>query len=59
MTELDDYIQKAVNEEYEQAIKRYQKKIEYKISQGNRKRKINRKRRKMERYNRKKGRQQC
>ena len=59
MSELDDYIQKAVNEGYEQSIKRYQKKIEYKIAQGNRKRKINRKRRKMERYNRKKGRQQC
>ena len=59
MTEVDDYIQKAVNEGYEQAIKRYQKKIEYKIAQGNRKRKINRKRRKTERYNRKKGRQQC
>lgn len=52
----DDFIQDAVNAETDAAIKRYQKHIEYTIAEANRRRKENRKRRKVERNNRRKGR---
>lgn len=53
---LDDFIQKAVNQGYENSVKRYRKFIDYKISLSNRKRKLNKKKRKQERQNKRKGR---
>lgn len=54
--ELDDFIQKAVNKGYEESVKRYRRKIDYKISLSNRKRNLNKKKRKQERQNKRKGR---
>ena len=52
----DDFIQDAVNKAFEESLKRQQKRIAYKIQLTNRKRKINKVRRKIERQNRKKAR---
>ena len=54
--QLDDFIQKAVNQGYEESVKRYRRKIDYKISLSNRKRNLNKKKRKQERQNKRKGR---
>ena len=54
--QLDDFIQKAVNQGYEDSVKRYRRKIDYKISLLNRKRNLNKKKRKQERQNKRKGR---
>lgn len=54
--QLDDFIQKAVNQGYEESVKRYRRKIDYKISLSNRKRNLNNKKRKQERQNKRKGR---
>lgn len=53
---VDDFIQQAVNKETEEAIKRWQRKINYKRDKYREKLNKNRKHRKMERYNRKQGR---
>ena len=53
---IKDIIQEAVDAETEEAIKRYQKHIEYRIAQANKKRKLHRKKRKIERQNRRKAR---
>ena len=53
---IKDIIQQAVDEETDKAIKRYQKHIEYTIAQANKKRKLHKKKRKMERQNRRKAR---
>lgn len=52
----DDFIQQAVNNAFDLSLKRQQKKIAYKIQMANRRRKINKVRRKIERQNRKKAR---
>ena len=54
--QLDDFIQKAVNQGYAESVKRYRRKIDYKISLSNRKRNLNKKKRKQERQNKRKGR---
>lgn len=54
--ELEDFIQKAVNKGFEDSVNRYRKKIEYKISQRNKKLNILKRKRKNERQNRKKAR---
>ena len=43
MTEdkLDDFIQKAVNKGYEESVNRWKKHIDYKITQANHKKKLN------------------
>lgn len=51
-----DFIQEAVNKETDEAIKRYQRRINYHRNQYRAKLNKNRKHRKMERYNRKQGR---
>ena len=52
----EDFIQQAVNNAFDLSLKRQQKKIAYKIQLSNRRRKINKVRRKIERQNRKKAR---
>lgn len=52
--ELEDFIQKAVNQGFEDSVNRYRKKIDYKISQRNKKLNILKRKRKNERQNRKK-----
>ena len=54
--ELDDFIQKAVNQGFEDSVNRYRKKIEYKRMMVNKKLNILKRKRKNERQNRKKGR---
>lgn len=54
--ELDDFIQKAVNQGFEDSVNRYRKKIEYKRMIVNKKLNILKRKRKNERQNRKKGR---
>lgn len=54
--ELDDFIQKAVNQGFEDSVNRYRKKIEYKRMMSNKKLNILKRKRKNERQNRKKGR---
>lgn len=58
MTEdkLDDFIQKAVNKGYEESVNRWKKHIDYKISQSNHKKKLNKIKRKRERQNKRNGR---
>lgn len=51
-----DFIDKTLDMETQKAIERYQKKLEYKIMMGNKKRNENKKRRKVERNNRRNGR---
>lgn len=53
---LEDFIQKAVNKGYEDSINRWKKHIDYKISQANRKKKLNKIKRKKERQNKRNGR---
>lgn len=53
---LDDFIQKAVNKGYEDSVNRWKKHIAYKISQANRKKKLNKIKRKQERQNKRKSR---
>ena len=53
---MSDFIQEQVNKATEESINRWRKHIEYRISQTNRKLKINRKKRKMERQNKRKAR---
>lgn len=53
---LDDFIQKAVNKGYEESVNRWKKHIDYKISQDNRKKKLNKIKRKQERQNKRNGR---
>lgn len=53
---LDDFIQNAVNKGYEESVNRWKKHIGYKISQANRKKKLNKIKRKQERQNKRKGR---
>lgn len=52
--ELDDFIQKAVNQGFEDSVNRYRKKIEYKRMMVNKKLNILKRKRKNERQNRKK-----
>ena len=52
----DDFIQDAVNNAFELSLKRQQKRIAYKIQLANRKRNINKVKRKIERQNRRKAR---
>lgn len=54
--ELDDFIQKAVNQGFEDSVNRYRKKIEYKRMMVNKKLNILKRKRKNERQNRKKAR---
>lgn len=58
MTEdkLDDFIQKAVNKGYEESVNRWKKHIDYKITQVNHKKKLNKIKRKRERQNKRNGR---
>ena len=51
-----DFIQETVNRETEEAIRRYQRKINYHRDKYRERLNKNRKHRKMERYNRKQGR---
>ena len=53
---MSDFIQDQVNKANEESLNRWRKHIEYRISQTNRKLKINRKKRKMERQNKRKAR---
>ena len=55
MTE-EDFIQQAVNKGYEESVNRWQKRINYRIAENNRKRNIKKAHRKIERQNRKRGR---
>ena len=54
--ELDDFIQKAVNQGFEDSVNRYRKKIEYNRMISNKKLNILKRKRKNERQNRRKGR---
>ena len=58
MTEdkIDDFIQKAVNKGYEGSGNRWKKHIDYKMSQSNHKKKLNKIKRKQERQNKRNGR---
>ena len=53
---LDDFIQKAVNKGYEESVNRWKKHIDYKITQANHKKKLNKIKRKRERQNKRNGR---
>lgn len=53
---LDDFIQKAVNKGYEESVNRWKKHIDYKITQVNHKKKLNKIKRKQERQNKRNGR---
>ena len=55
----DDFIQQAVNNAFDLSLKRQQKKIAYKIQLSNRRRNINKVKRKVERQNRKNMRAKC
>ena len=53
---VEDFIQQAVNNAFDLSLKRQQKKIAYKIQLSNRRRNINKVKRKVERQNRKRAR---
>lgn len=53
---MSDYIQEQVNKATEESIERWRKHIQYKVSQSRHKLNMNKKKRKMERQNRRKGR---
>lgn len=56
MEDKEDFIQETINKETDEAIKRYQRKINHHINYHKYKLNKIRKHRKMERYNRKQGR---
>lgn len=54
MNKDKDFIQEAVNAETDAAIKRWQKHIEYTVAMKNKQKKLHKKKRKIERQNRRK-----